>query len=194
MNICIFGDSITEGYYDNEKNGWANRLKAILVNDEIYNLGVSGDSTEDLLKRFDADIKDKNPDMIVFAIGTNDSVYLPAEKRSYVDFDKFKENLKTLIDKSRQFTDNIVFIGLTPVDESLTKPIPWEIEMHYTNEEIRKYNDAIKQICKDEKLKFIDIFSDFEKNNYKEMLSDGLHPNEQGHEWMANRIAQELKF
>lgn len=193
MNICIFGDSITEGYYDNEKNGWVNRLKTIFVDDEIYNLGVSGNSTEDLLKRFDADIKDKNPEMIIFAIGTNDSVYLPSEKRNYVDFDKFKENLKILIEKSKQFTNGIIFVGLTPVDESLTKPIPWEIEIHYTNEEITKYNNAIKQICESEKLKFIDIFSDFEKNNYKEMLSDGLHPNERGHEWMANKIAQEIK-
>ncbi|HBO16417.1 MAG: gdsl-family lipolytic enzyme [Candidatus Moranbacteria bacterium GW2011_GWE2_35_2-] len=193
MNICIFGDSITEGYYDEEKNGWVNRLKAIFSDDEICNLGISGDSTEDLLKRFDADIKDKNPEMIIFAIGTNDSVYLPAEKRNYVDFNKFNENLKTLIEKSRQFTSNIVFVGLTPVDESLTKPIPWEIEMHYTNEEIGKYNKAIRQICEDEKLKFIDIFDDLASINYKEMLSDGLHPNAVGHEWMANKIAKELK-
>jgi lysophospholipase L1-like esterase len=193
MKICIFGDSITEGYYDEEKNGWANRLKAIFSDDEIYNLGISGDSTEDLLKRFDADIKDKNPEMIVFAIGTNDSVYLPAEKRNYVDFEKFKENLKTLIEKSKLFTNNIVFVGLTPVDESLTKPIPWEIEMHYTNEEIGKYSETIKQICKDEKLKFIDILKDLASIDYKGMLSDGLHPNADGHEWMANKVAKELK-
>ncbi|MCK9378783.1 MAG: SGNH/GDSL hydrolase family protein [Candidatus Moranbacteria bacterium] len=54
MNTCIFGDSIIEGYYDDEeKNGWVNRLKSIFSDDEIYNLGISGDSTENLLNRFD---------------------------------------------------------------------------------------------------------------------------------------------
>jgi lysophospholipase L1-like esterase len=192
MIICIFGDSITEGYYDNEHSGWVNRLKTILANDKIYNLGISGDSTEDLLKRFDADIKGKNPEMIFFGIGTNDSIYLPAEKRNYVGFEKFKANLRSLVEKSRPFTNEIVFVGLTPVDESLTKPIPWQTEMCYTNEEIIKYNSAIRQICESEKLKFIDIFNEFEMNNYKEMLSDGLHPNESGHKWMADKISQEI--
>ena len=74
------------------------------------------------------------------------------------------------------------------------KIVSWEIEMYYANKEIAKYNDVIWQIYESEKLKFIDIFSDFKKNNYKEMISDGLHPNERGHEWMANKMAKELKY
>lgn len=50
------------------------------------------------------------------------------------------------------------------------KIVSWEIEMHYANEEITKYNDAIWKICKSGKLKFIDIFSDFKNNNFKETL------------------------
>lgn len=192
MKIFIFGDSITEGYYDDEKNGWVNRLKVGLGKDEIYNLGISGDTSEDLLERFDADVKGKKPDRIVFSIGINDSVYLPNEKRNYIDLDKFKENLGMLIKKARLLTNSIVFVGLTSVNEKLTKPIPWVTEMYYTNEEIKKYDDAIRRICKREKLKFIDIFSDFEKSDYEKMLSDGLHPNAKGHEWMANKIIKEI--
>ena len=54
--INIFGDSIAWGAYD-EMGGWANRLKQYFSEDkenyiEVYNLGVSGDNSEKLLKRF----------------------------------------------------------------------------------------------------------------------------------------------
>lgn len=192
MRICIFGDSITEGFYDDEKNGWVNRIKNNFSSDEIINLGVSGDTTEDLLSRFDEDIVGKEPDMIIFAIGINDSIYLPKQKHNYVNFDKFKENIKALIEKSKKFTGKIIFIGLTPVDESLTMPISWELEMHYSNEQVGKYDNAIGELCKGENIKFIDILSDFSREDYKSMLSDGLHPNAEGHKWMANKIAKEL--
>lgn len=144
------------------------------------------------MERFENDIKDKNADKIVFAIGINDSILLPKEKRNYVDFEKFQENLKKLIGKARKFSKGIVFIGLTPADENLTMPTAWETEMHYTNEEILRYNDAIRQTCKNEKLKFIDLFAEFEKESYKGMLSDGLHPNAIGHAWMAKKISEKL--
>jgi lysophospholipase L1-like esterase len=54
--ICVFGDSITWGAYDPERGGWVNRLRNDLEKKEIesYNLGISGDTTADLLKRFNS--------------------------------------------------------------------------------------------------------------------------------------------
>jgi lysophospholipase L1-like esterase len=190
MNICIFGDSITEGLYDNEKNGWVNRLKEKFGNDEIFNFGISGDTTDDLLARFNRDTSGKQLNAVMFAVGINDSIYLPKQKRNYVSFEKFEENLKTLAKKAKQHTKKIIFLGLTPVDESLTMPISWELEMHYSNDQVRKYNDVIKQFCRDEKIQFIDILDDFLKDDYRHMLSNGLHPNAEGYEWIANKVAK----
>lgn len=55
--ICVFGDSITWGAWDIEKGGWVQRLRNFVESSseeyiEIYNLGVSGDNTEDLLEIF----------------------------------------------------------------------------------------------------------------------------------------------
>ena len=43
--ICIFGDSIAWGASDEEKSGWADRLKAFFFNEDslfakVYNLGI----------------------------------------------------------------------------------------------------------------------------------------------------------
>jgi len=194
MKICIFGDSITEGYYDNEQGGWVKRLSLKFDNHKIYNLGVSGDTTEELLKRFDADIANKNPELIIFAIGVNDSIFIPKEKRNFVDFDKFKENIKQLVDRARKFTENIVFIGLSPVDENKVTPMPWEPELHYLNKDVEKYDKAIREICRVMNLKFINISEEMKKLNYKELLTDGVHPNSSGHKWIAEKIASELDF
>jgi len=193
MNICIFGDSITEGFYDDEKGGWVNRLKDLRKSDHIFNLSIAGDTTEDLLNRFDNDIVDKNPDMIMFAIGINDSIYLHADKINYIDFVKFNENIKSLIENARNFSKNIFCIGLTPVDEDRTKPISWRPDMYYTNVEVEKYNNTIKDICEKENLKFVDIFSELVEDNYSGLLSDGLHPNAAGHKWIAAKIIKELQ-
>ena len=59
--ILIFGDSIIYGAWDRE-GGWAARLRKFLdektLTEEdfyclVYNLGISGDTTEDLLERFE---------------------------------------------------------------------------------------------------------------------------------------------
>lgn len=201
-DIFIFGDSIAYGAFDREKGGWVNRLRFYLDNKtdgvfkaDVYNLGISGDTTEDLLKRFDVGINRKAPGMIIFAIGINDSVYFSDKNKNYVEFDRFKDNIRTLIEKARKFTGNIVFIGLTPVVESETTPIPWEPEMHYLDGEIEKYNNAISELCQVEKIMFIDLKSGLLKLDYKALLDeDGLHPNPAGHEWIAKKIIKELKF
>ena len=63
--ILIFGDSIIWGAFDTE-GGWATRLKKYFdenrkedFNYQVYNLGVSGDTTEDLLDRFEFETKQR---------------------------------------------------------------------------------------------------------------------------------------
>lgn len=193
MNIYIFGDSITEGYYDEEKKGWVDRLGLKMPQHRMYNFGISGDTTEDLLQRFDANVFGKNPQMIIFAIGINDSIYVPKEDRNFVEFGKFKENIEELVEKASQICEKIVFVGLIPVDEELLTPMLWEPALHYLNKEIKKYNDAIKEICRVKKLKFIDINSKMKKIDYKKLLSDGIHPNAKGHTWLAEKIMQGIE-
>ena len=198
-DIFIFGDSITYGAFDPEKGGWVSRLRSYLdnkddFNADVYNLGISGDTTEDLLKRFDVGINRKKPGMIIFAIGINDSaVYSLEKKENRVELGKFKENIKTLIEKARKFTNNIIFVGLTPVVESETKPD--SVDPGMLNGEIEKYDNAVKEICQAENLKFVDIYGELSKLDYKTFLDeDGLHPNFKGHQWMAEKIIKGLKF
>ena len=75
--ICVFGASITWGAFDDKKGGWVNRLKLINFAQgnciDIHNLGISGNTTNELLERIDTELFARNPDLIIFSIGANDS-------------------------------------------------------------------------------------------------------------------------
>ncbi len=73
MQISIWGDSITHGSCDEVGLGWVGRFRNSFPTGDyvgVYNRGVSGDTTEDLLKRFSIEADSIEPTKIVFAIFT----------------------------------------------------------------------------------------------------------------------------
>lgn len=186
--ICIFGDSITFGAFDAEGGGWANRLKNHFWKEEkdveTYNLGVSGDNTNDLLERFYSENEQREPGLIIVAIGINDSQYIGSGDNPRVSSEKFRANLLEIISQAHQFTKDVIFVGLTEVDESKTAPIPWKEDTYYDNKNIEKYNSIIKEMCEEKGILFADM-SDLLGNSE---LYDGLHPDSKGHEKMFERI------
>ncbi|MBU4142032.1 SGNH/GDSL hydrolase family protein [Patescibacteria group bacterium] len=69
-----------------------------------------------------------------------------------------------------------------PIDESKVDPIPWLPEVSYKNEYIKRYDKIIKSVCAENKIAFIEIFEKLKKENCKNLLEDGVHPNSKGHE------------
>ena len=86
MNILVFGDSIAYGANDLELGGWVNRLglhldKKYDYDYNVFNFGVSGEITTEVLARFDSECKARcgkqgNETVIIFAIGINDTSML----------------------------------------------------------------------------------------------------------------------
>lgn len=188
-NVLVFGDSIVYGAWDRE-GGWVQRLRKFFDENRedylIYNLGISGNTTDDLLKRFEFEteqrLKEEKETIFIFAIGMNDSQFVNSEKKLRVSPEKFKENIRKLIALAQKFSSKIIFVGLTPVDERKTTPISWNTDKSYKNEYIQKYNKMIKTVCEENKIYFIEIFGKLKEMNYQELLHDGLHPNSKGHQ------------
>src|SRR3989344_294041 len=130
--ICVFGDSNTWGAWDTEKGGWVNRLK--LYYDlkasssfyvTVYNLGIDGDDTSLLLKRFDAECKARAPKIVIFDIGSNDT-YTDSKGKANVSLKQFEKNIARLANKAKKFTHKIAFVGFPPINESKTRPVAWD--------------------------------------------------------------------
>ena len=195
--ILIFGDSITYGAWDTMRGGWTDRLKVFCMERElensefnysVYNLGISGDNSDDLIERFKFEVKQrlhKEDEIIsIFAIGINDSQFICSRNNFSVLDNRFQKNIEQFIKFSKKVSLETVFVGLTPVDEQKTMPIPWSTDKSYKNEYIEKYDEIIKSVCEEKQVHSIDMFGEFNKLDYKKLLEDGLHPNSEGHQKM----------
>ena len=198
--LFIFGDSITFGAWDT-KGGWAQRLrnyydKLVIESDFdfyclTYILGVSGDTTGDLLKRFDFEVQQRfelsKDTTFLFAIGINDS-------QSFNDGfqtspEEFKENIKKLIKLTQRYGGEVVFLGLTPVDEKLVFSIPWACDRGYKNENVEQYNQILEQVSNEtNNVSFLSAYEVLQMED----LQDGVHPNAEGHQKIFEVVSKYL--
>ena len=203
-DLFVFGDSIAFGAFDTA-GGWVQRLKSKidqrnLTEEEYavyaYNVSISGDTTEDLLVR----IKDEydrrcgeKEQLFIFAIGINDTYVFEETGKANIDLEIFKKNISELYNFSNRFSEKIAFVSLTPVDEALVVPVPWRTEISYKNEVIATYNSALEDLVSQMGISFIDVWSTYLELEYENLLSDGLHPNPDGHKVIAELVEPLVK-
>lgn len=117
--IIAFGDSITFGFWDRE-GGWISRLRKWVDNKNlewsgfyyrVYNLGIDGNTTDDLIARVETEIspriEEESKTLILYAIGINDSQYYTADKTLRIPPEKFKQNIKRLISVVKKYNEII---------------------------------------------------------------------------------------
>ncbi len=187
-SICIFGDSTAWGAWDMEKGGWVNRLWLYAGEKtdgecEIYNMSISGGTTETMLERFESEANIREADGLIFQSGGNDSYLKGKNGPNQISLGKFKSNLEEIIKRARNITNNIIFIGFKNVDESKTNPVSWK-DIYYVNAEIKKYNEAMRDVCKERDIPYLDIFGLLNAEDFK----DGVHPNAAGHEKIFTKV------
>jgi len=199
MILLIFGDSITQGYWDKE-GGWADRVRASVLTKDIknkfstyhgvHNLGIDGNTTKQVVNRFghesQARLWPNSEYGIIFAVGTNDTVHT-----NQTDFlstpEQYKAELTILLERARKLSDRIAFVNLCPVEESQTNPLPASSTGKcYTNDRIDLFNSVLKEFCDINNAVLIDVHEQFMKHDG--LLADGLHPNTKGHQMIADMV------
>jgi len=207
MTILCFGDSITYGNWD-PKGGWVGRLREYLDTKSLenytgadlystfytltYNLGIPGETSTILIERFEGELAMRyNPDelnIILIAIGINDSRFYKSTGQHETDIEDFRQNIWDLEEIAKKYTNDVAFIGLTPVDEARTDPLFWEADAVYKNEYIEKYDTVIKDFCQSRKVPFVDVFSAMKNLEVAKLMEDGIHPNQEGYEVLEEII------
>lgn len=197
IDVFIFGDSITYGVGDDEKCGWVNRFRLSLEKDKqrdynVFNLGISGDVTEGVKNRFDFEFNtrkdEENDKIIIFAIGVNDTQDINGNYR--VTLEQFKDNILYLISNARKYVDNIVFIGLSKVDETKVVPLSWNKEKSYFNKKVIEFDNKLEEICGENNVRYLKMYDLLSVND----LSDGIHPNSIGHQKICGKVLDFLKI
>lgn len=115
MKILFQGDSITEWHRDvNDPDSIGDGYVAFAIDNltkafpdvefEFFNRGVSGDRTRELLKRWQKDTIDIQPDIMTLMIGVNDT-WRRYDMNDPTPVEEFEQNLRTLLDDVRKNTN-----------------------------------------------------------------------------------------
>ncbi len=145
--VFAFGDSIPMGLRD-DRGGWPARLWEGQTR-IVYNLGVDGNTSEDVIARFHSEAKSRGVNgesVVIFSVGINDSSRMNGSQR--VALPRYRQNMERLISDTRdQFARKVICVGLPPIDESKTVPFPLERTISFFQADRHEYDLALEEVC-----------------------------------------------
>ena len=177
-HLMAFGHSIAQGYWDPE-GGWIQRLRKYLderyiekqedqYDDyffEVYNAGISGEDSSELLERIEDELERRSQgkeDIVVLQIGNNDIQIENSSPRNTED--KFRSNLKSIIDSVQQEVDNVIFLGEGYIGDIEHSP---GSEAKVSDKRLARFEDIKADVCQKNNIPFIDIRSEFSRGEWK---------------------------
>ena len=200
FGILVCGDSISFGRGESPNISWVGRLKNYFeprdFYNNVFNLGVPGDVTTNLLVRFETEInarinytRPENKFIIMLAIGLNDSRGVNSPNNVKIKLPVFEKNIIKLIKIAKEYTNQVVVIGLTPVNEDLTTPYE---NTYLSNKRLQEYDKILENSAMKYKVHYVNILNTITKLNYKKLLVDGVHPNKKGYDELYKIIKKYL--
>ena len=201
--------------YTMTKNCFANILKMGNTALDVTNFSMLGCTVSKGKSMIDRHISDvRECQVMALEYGGNDSDYNWSEiaedpqgkHMPKTPIAEFERTYRSIIDELKQMGKKIIMINLPPIDEhkyfdwvsrglDRDKILQWlggSDEYIYRWHEI--YNVQVCNIASEYNIPIIDIRTAFlERRNYSDYLcSDGIHPNEKGHEIIAEVISRAI--
>lgn len=175
VDLLMIGDSITHSWETQGKEVW----DKFYSNRNAFNIGFSGDRTEQVLWRFNhGEIDGISPKLAVIMIGTNNTGHrkdAPEETAAGV---------RAIIDSLHEKTPDtkVLLLAIFPRGAQ-------------PDDELRKINDAInvklETFADDESVYFLDLADKFLADDGelpKSIMPDLLHPNKKGYQIWAESM------
>lgn len=218
VTIAFIGDSVTQGCFDcyindgvvktvfDYKNAYSTRVSEILhmlypsAQINIINSGISGDSAIGGAKRLERDVLNYNPDLCVVSFGLNDS------GRGEDGIEVYRSNLEEIFSKLCEcgietifLSENSMCIGTSPhLKEEKLINLSKGFTKTQTTGVLCKYFECAKELSEKYGVKYVDIYSVWEKMisagvDVTELLSNKLnHPLRELHYYIAIKIVEAM--
>ncbi len=155
---------------------------------EFINRGIAGQTSAQVLGRYDYHIKPYRPDYLLIQVGINDikTIGMVSSARSVIT--QYKNNIDSLIEKASKDGIHIILTTIFPTAKpTIVRNIFWSKS---ANEAIKELNDHIRSIKKSN-IKIFDtakILRSKHKFMEKDYASDFLHLSEAGHQILNNYL------
>ncbi|MBM9512972.1 SGNH/GDSL hydrolase family protein [Desulfogranum marinum] len=163
--IVAFGDSITEGKGVTPYSTYLQDAVGSCAS--VVNQGVIGERTSGGVNRIQEVLEAYQPNYVIIMEGSNDSFW--EESSSTVKF-----NLASMIDKVRAYNAVPILSNITPNTRNEGQGLA-----------IPNYNNKISTLATEKGVTFVDSYNNVFPN-WASLTVDGVHPNEEGAQVLAN--------
>lgn len=187
VRIVCFGDSVTGLYYHSGgRRAYADMLRIALrsvfpgASLSVINAGISGNTTVDALARIDADVIEHRPQLVTVMFGLNDMTRVPLPE--------YEANLGKIIVRCRDAGAEVLLCTPNAVIDTPDRP----------TEKLEIYVAAVKSVGERWQASVVDCYAAYQEIRARDpldfalLMSDEIHPNMDGHELVAERIAERI--
>ena len=177
--IVLMGDSITQSWNSYSPGFFEN-------NSYLINKGISGETTPEMLARFDNDVVGQNPDVVIILAGINDI----AQNTGYRSVPDIFKNIIEMVSLAKAAAITPVVCSVLPANV-----LPWREEVSPADLVV-KLNFMLKDFCSENNIIYVDYFSEMvglEKELRKELTYDGVHPDKNGYLVMQKILLDVVK-
>lgn len=174
VDVVFMGNSITEG--------WVKSHPEFFSENNYTGRGISGQTTSQMLLRFQNDVVALKPKLVIINAGTNDI----AQNTGIYDPDFTFNNIKAMADIAQNNAIKVIIASILPAAE-----FPWRKEITDVPQKVDALNHRLKQYASSKKLIFVDYNSAMRdaQGGMREGLSkDGIHPVPAGYTIMEPMI------
>ena len=205
--IIFAGDSVTdmgsnqplgEGLSDKVGRGYVRVVENMLavwypeLNFRITNAGTSGNTSRDLLARFERDVTSQKPDWVSICIGINDvwrQFDVPAILDAAVLPDEYERNVESMILAVKKKVKGIFILSPYYIEPLSEDPMRRRMD---------EYGEICRRLAEKHGCEFVDfqrMFSDYCKYQHSSRLAwDRVHPNQMGATLMAREFLRHTGF
>lgn len=171
VRIVALGDSLTSGHRLPEDEAYPALLERRLEDEgldaEVFNHGVSGDTTAGGVRRLEAALAEK-PHVLIVALGANDGL-------RGVPVAQVRRNLQTIIQAAQERGVSVVLCAMDALPVN-----GWQYTIDFHN----LYYDLAEQY----KVPLVPFLLAGVLGNRELMSPDGVHPNREGAKVLADTI------
>ncbi len=175
-NILVFGDSLSAAYNIPTDKGWVHLLERNLkdkhLDISIANASISGETSSGGLTRFQSQLNNIQPNIVILELGANDGL------RGY-DLTTTHDNLLKMIQMSHAVNAAVILAGI-------------HIPPNYGRTYTRKFDQIFTDLARIENVSLIPFILEGVATNPELMQDDGLHPNEEGQKVIVVTVMQHL--
>ena len=177
-SVVFMGNSIIQG--------WNMADPEFFSNPRMINRGIGGQTTPQMLLRFDQDVINASPEAVLILAGTNDI----AGNTGEITLTEIRDNIDQMAEMAMENNIRVILCSVLPAFD-----YPWRPGRR-PDKKIPQLNALLKDLAQEKNLYYLDFFTamaDPRNGLPKKLADDGVHPTPEGYAIMKRLTIDAFK-